>query len=469
MMTRTNMTSIFDAVLLGSKFDWAATIMDELITCIIAYQKTAQRGKFTMVHILMILLMETNIWRKEDTEEMMNTRVPHSSTLPVFDIIYDKLMSMRLSPYMDRQLLGYIRPPVAEDQVQQVLTHIQGKPRPRELPEMAPLGSLEELEQPGTSGDKQVPEIDINAPPEPLGTIPVAEGSKKRGKTQEGSSTKRQKTEGSGDESTRELRSRKPSPVVEPTGKKTLVIQDVVVRNVEHRTHQVDATDHSQAEDVQQAEVTPGIGEARIEDEGGNIVPGKMHELMKSNITEGIMIESTSVATENQEENQDRSLVAIGSPTRVTSGSPMEKYSPTRFIYDLRDRREVMLKDLDRQLREQELEIREELRRKKEESPPVVIAELKRMKAEVERLQKNNDLLVADNEKLNLEYLRQAGVLNNTVASNHQVIKDWEQYCKELKEMTQSHIIELRDQAIALQNEDINERLESLKKEVDQR
>ncbi|KAL3689325.1 hypothetical protein R1sor_015634 [Riccia sorocarpa] len=319
MITRTNMTPIFDAVLTGSKFDWTAAIMDQLITCILAYQKGAQRGKFMMVHILMILLMETKIWRIEDTEEVENARVPHSSTLLVFDIFYDKLMGMKLSPYLDSELLGYVH--------------------------------SRSWNNHETSGDKRVPEIDINAPPEPLGTVPVAEGSKKR---------------------------------------------------------------------------------------------------------------------DNQEENQDRSLVTIGSPTRVASGSPMEKDSPTRFIYDLRDRPEVMLKDLDRQLREQELEIREELRRKKEESPPVVIAELKRMEAEVERLQKNNDLLVADNEKLNLEYLRQAGVLNNAVASNHQVIKDWEQYCKELKEMTQSHIIELRDQAIALQNEDITERLENLKKEVEQ-
>ncbi|KAL3685017.1 hypothetical protein R1sor_003039 [Riccia sorocarpa] len=363
-------------------------------------------------------------------EQVVNARVPQSSTLPVFDIIYDKLMGMKLSPYLDRELLGYIRPPLTQDQIKQALAQIQGEPCPRGLPEMTPLDSLEELGQPGTSGDKRVPEIDINAPPEPLGAIPVVEGSKKRSKTQEGTSTKRQKTEGSGDETTKELRSRKPSTVTEPatcgtkkkTGKKTLVIQDVVVRNVEQRTHQEDATEHSQSEDVQHAGDTTGAGEASIGDEGENIIPRvsivtetsqggsaatkegrleatlqvvaetttitqKMHQLMESDIAERITTKSTPVPTDNQEENQERSLVAIGSPTRVASGSPIEKDSPTRFIYDLRDRREVMLKDLDRQLREHELEIREELRRKKDESPPVVIAEMHRMEAELVRLQ----------------------------------------------------------------------------------
>ncbi|KAL3695271.1 hypothetical protein R1sor_009347 [Riccia sorocarpa] len=147
MITMTNMTPLFNTVLSGSKFDWAAPMLDQLITRTSAYQKEAHSGKFIVIHVLMVLL---KIWRKEDTEEIG----------------------------LD------IRPKLTEYQVERILAQLPGEPNSKNLPEMAPLGSLEILEQIENPRDRRTPDIDDNSRPEPIEAVPTAEGGKKRGKDQ---------------------------------------------------------------------------------------------------------------------------------------------------------------------------------------------------------------------------------------------------------------------------------------------
>ncbi|KAL3692332.1 hypothetical protein R1sor_005983 [Riccia sorocarpa] len=295
-ITRINMTPVFDAVLWGHQFDWAAAVMDQLIVSVSAYQKGSNSGKFTMIHVFMVILVGVRLWRKEDTEEVDTLQVPHSSTLPVFEQLDDNLMNLEISPFLDRELLGYIRPKLTEEQIVMILAQIDGVPSSRGLPEMAPLGSLEILEQLAGMNTRRTPEIEENPRTEVTKTAIAVDGSKKRGKDQAGSSSKRQKVESSGDEApiSRNLRSQKSilekqveaaAPVTilvaegsEPgkkkKSKKVVGIQEVVSRNEELREDQTQASEQLEELEKQPEGDTPDQGETYIVEETVDVTPG---------------------------------------------------------------------------------------------------------------------------------------------------------------------------------------------------
>ncbi|KAL3692362.1 hypothetical protein R1sor_006013 [Riccia sorocarpa] len=507
----TNMTPVFDAVLWGNQFDWAAAVMDQLIVSISAYQKGSNSGKFTMTQVLMVILVGVRLWRKEDTKEVDTLQVPHSSTLPVFEQLYDNLMNLEISPFLDRELLGYIRPKLTEEQIVRILAQIDGVPSSRGLPEMAPMGSIEILEQLAGMNTRRTPEIEENPRTEGAETAPTVEGSKKRVKDQTGSSSKRQKIESSGDEAliSRELRNKKliqekqveaAAPVTIPAAegsepgkkkksKKVIGIQEVVSRNEELREDQTQALEQLEELEKQPEGDTPGQGETYIVEQTVDVTPGDsielvtqpggrleatlqvvaetttitqtMSQLIQNNITGMDKAEFPPGSSTTPGENQERGLIEFGSPVRQAPGSPKEKDSPAKLIHSLRGRREVILHTLDQELRKQEREIQEELRRRNEVTPPEVIAELNVMEEEVKKLRK-------ENQDWRTEYFKQEEVLRGVTTNNQRVINEWEKYSQELTEAIRAQINELWIQTVTLNDDRWKTRVAELKKEVDE-